>query len=273
MLRSLAAIPVLAVVLFFSSCGKKGAAESHYIKANDLVMNNDFDGGKAEYLKTLEEDSTNWKAYYQLANLSQLQGRFEDAMYYFDQCIRHNPQFALGYFNRSNLADFLGDDKRSNADLNTTISIKHDFYAAYLGRARKKIAAKRLNMAIADLDTAIGLRPDFYMAYSMRGSCKYQLKQFDAAIKDFDEEIAKAPRHMLGYVNRAVAEGELKHYREGINDLNAALQIDPLWTQAYLYRGVFYHSLGKKDSGCGDFRMAYKLHNPQAEAYSQQYCK
>jgi tetratricopeptide (TPR) repeat protein len=236
-------------------------------------MNNDFDAGKSEYLKAIEEDTTNWKAYYQLANLSQLQGRFEDAMYYFDECIKHNPKFVLGYFTRSSMADFLGDEKRSAMDLNSAISLKRDFYAAYLGRARKEIAARKYPAAVADLDTAISIRPDFYMAYSMRGSCKYSMKQYEAAIKDFDEEIAKAPRHMLGYVNRSVALGEMKRYREAITDLNAALQIDPLWTQAYLYRGVFYHSLGKKDSGCGDFRMAYKLHNPQAEAYSAQYCK
>jgi hypothetical protein len=28
-----------------------------------------------------------------------------------------------------------------------------------------------------------------------------------------------------------------------------------------------------KDSGCGDFRMAFKLKNPQAEAYTKEFCK
>jgi Tfp pilus assembly protein PilF len=77
----------------------------------------------------------------------------------------------------------------------------------------------------------------------------------------------------MGYVNRALVYGEQQNYRAAINDLNAAINIDPLWSQAYLYRGMYYIKNKTKDSACGDFRMAFKLNNPQAQAYSDQYCK
>jgi tetratricopeptide (TPR) repeat protein len=107
----------------------------------------------------------------------------------------------------------------------------------------------------------------------MRGSCKYRIRDFEGAIQDFNKEIEFSPNHVMGYVNRALAYGELKQYRPAINDLDIAIGIDPMWSQSYIYRGVFYNLINVKDSSCGDFRMAFKLNNPQAEAYSKQYCK
>ena len=77
----------------------------------------------------------------------------------------------------------------------------------------------------------------------------------------------------MGYVNRAVAYGELKNYRAAVDDLSVAIQIDPMWSQSLIYRGIYYNKMNKKDSGCGDFRVALKLKNPQAESFSNEYCK
>jgi Tfp pilus assembly protein PilF len=107
----------------------------------------------------------------------------------------------------------------------------------------------------------------------MRGSCKFKSGDIQGAIKDFSSEIELMPTHLMGYVNRAIAFGELKNYQAAINDLSVAIQIDPLWSQSFLYRGVFYHKVNRRDSGCGDFRMAVNLKNPQADAYSKEYCK
>lgn len=267
-------IAAISLLVFFSSCGKKvSKSEEHYLKGNEFIFNDDYINARTEFTDAIEADSTNWRACYQLGGICQMEGKFQDALFYFEKALKLNPKFVLGHFTMSNLEDFMGNEKQSMKDLKRTISLKRDLFMPRLIKARKEYAAGKFNVAIADLDTAIAIRHDFYMVYSMRGSAKYQLKAYEAAIKDFDEEIKYAPSHNMGYVNRAVANGELKNYRAAIQDLSTALQIDPLFTQAYLYRGVFFHKLNIKDSGCGDFRMAYKLKNPQAEAYSKEYCK
>lgn len=246
--------------------------EMHYLSGNELVLKEDFDNAIKEYELAIKADSTNWKACYQVAGIYELKGDMKNAYAYFTQALTINPKFSLGYFNRSNMEELMGSDKASMKDLKAVLKTK-PFYMAYLTMGEKENRVGHYREAVAAFDSAVMLNPDFYAAYSMRGMARYKSGDLNGAIHDFDLEIQMAPDHLMGYVNRAVAYGEQKNYRAAIADLSTVLNLDPMWSQAYIYRGMYYYQLGVKDSACGDFRVAYKMKNPQAEAYSKQYCK
>src|SRR5947207_291009 len=109
-------LAVLPFCLLLGSCGEKkptltaGAAEvkKHYDLANDYVLRDKLDSAETEYNMCIKADSNNWKAYYQLGGLYQMKGDFKHSLFCFSKAIAINPEFTLGYFNRSNLEDFMG---------------------------------------------------------------------------------------------------------------------------------------------------------------------
>jgi tetratricopeptide (TPR) repeat protein len=287
MMRFRSTLILSCVVLFLFSCKQKEAAttdtkasskvnsssKEHFDKGNDYLFNDDLENAKKEYLAAVQADTTNWKACYELASVFSLLGEFGNAYTFYNRTVELNPKFATGFYSKANLEEMVGDDKQSEKDMRHVLELKKDMYMAILTLGRKEYAKKNYKMAIRFFDTAISMRNDFYMVYNMRGSCKYSIGDVAGAIADFDQEIKLFPTHSRGYVNRAVAYGEQKNYRAAINDLNEAINIEPLWSQGYIYRGLYYIKNNTKDSACGDFRIAYKLKNPDAEAYSKQYCQ
>src|SRR4051812_16617803 len=71
------------------------SSREHFLKANDLVFNGDFDNGRKEYDLAIKADTGNWQAYYQLANVCELQGDIRGAAGYFSRAIALKPKFAL----------------------------------------------------------------------------------------------------------------------------------------------------------------------------------
>ena len=72
----------LLAITGLSSCEKKVAPpkDEHYQKGNDYLFESNFMKAKAEYELAIEQDSNNWKAYYQLANVYELEGDFGNSL-------------------------------------------------------------------------------------------------------------------------------------------------------------------------------------------------
>ncbi len=259
-------------LLLLNSCKPSvPVSEEHYLKGNDLVLNNDLDNARKEYELAIKADSNNWKACYQLAGVFELQGDFKDSYFYFSKSVAINPKFTLGYFNRANLEEILGENRGSDKDMKSVMENK-PFFMAQLSRGRKEMSMGNLKDAITNFDEAIKSRPDLYITYSMRGSCKYRMGDFAGAIKDFDNEVQLSPGSVMGLVNRSVAYSEMKDLKSAMNDINTAIQIDPSMAQAYIYKGVYCLKSNMPDSACINFNVAKKLNHPQADNYIKQYC-
>jgi len=272
MYKTILTILIGVTLISFNACKPAvSVSDQHLLKGNNLVLDNDLENAQKEYEMAIKADTTNWRACYELAGVYELTGDFKASYFYFSKAVQLNPKFTLGYYNRSNLEELIGDAKGAEKDLKTVMENK-PFYIALLTQGKTDYGKGNLKKSIADLDEAIKARPDFYLAYSIRGSCKYRDGDLKGAISDFDMEVKLNPDNMMGYVNRGVAESENKDFRAAITDMNIALQINPLWSQGYLYRGTFYNSLNVKDSACGDFKMAKKLKNPDAENYLKKFC-
>lgn len=263
---------LISGLILLNSCKPSvSVTDEHYLKGNELVLSNDLDEARKEFELAIKADSNNWKACYQLAGVFELQGDFKDSYFYFSKSIAINPKFTLGYFNRANLEEILGENKASDRDMKSVMDNK-PFFMAQLSKARKEMNVGNFKEAIAYFDEAIKSRPDLYITYSMRGSCKYRMGDFAGAIKDFDNEVQLSPGSVMGLLNRSVAYSELKDFKSAMNDINAAINIDPTLAQAYIYKGVFCLKANMNDSACFNFNVAKKLNHPQADNYIQQYC-
>src|ERR1700740_1251560 len=109
---------VLCVFSLYACKNKTSESKEHFEKANDMLFSDDLTNAKKEYELALQADTTNWKASYELANVCELQGDFNNSLYYFTKTIQLNPKFALAYYNRSSLEATVGEDKASAKDLN-----------------------------------------------------------------------------------------------------------------------------------------------------------
>ncbi len=262
----------IACLSLINSCKPSvSVSEEHYLKGNELVLSNDLDNARKEYELAIKADSNNWKACYQLAGVFELQGDFKDSYFYFTKSVTINPKFTLGYFNRANLEEILGETRGSDKDMKSVMENK-PFFMAQLSQGRKQMSIGNIKDAISYFDEAIKSRPDLYITYSMRGSCKYRMGDFAGAIKDFDNEVQLSPGSVMGLVNRSVAFSEMKDLKSAMNDINAAIQIDPTQAQAYIYKGVYCLKSNLPDSACINFNVAKKLNHPQADNYIKQYC-
>ena len=164
----------------------------------------------------------------------ELQGKenLEQAIVEYDEAIRLDPQFALGYAHRG-------------------------WTYAQLDQNQQ---------AFQDFDEAIRLDPELAPAYLFRGSVYAGLGQYHQAIQDFDQAIRVDLLYTNAYVPRANAfllrggiYDELGQYERAIADLDEAIRLDPEYAIAYFARGDAYDQLGKESEAREDFERAREL--------------
>src|SRR5215470_13745884 len=99
-----------------------------------------------------------FEAYKQGADL-QAKGRYQEAIPYFDEAIRLNPNYGSAYFNRAVSYKKLGENQKAIDDWTEAILVHPNDADAYSNRGGAYKDLGQLKRAIEDFDKAINLDP------------------------------------------------------------------------------------------------------------------
>lgn len=140
------------------------------------------------------------------ADIEYKKGNYENAIEYYSNYIKENPNDAYAYLNRAvakgNLNDYAGEIQ----DYNKAIEINANDEYLYNNRGVAKFKLDDYTGAILDYNKAININPYLGSAYFNRGNTKFKLDDYMGAIQDYNKAINIDPNDAQVYYNRAISK-------------------------------------------------------------------
>jgi tetratricopeptide (TPR) repeat protein len=218
--------------------------------------------------------------------------------------IRLEPNHPLGYVNRGQTLNDLGDRVAAVNSINKALQLAPGFPPAVdllkkigtmNGKGRKPApepspeAAKRyfalcafpitdvgpnqegINRVI-DACTALinskgGSNENRALVHLQRGSIYRRLGKYELALADFSESLRYDPQSALAYTGRGNAYRGLRQLEQSIADHTEALRLKPDDAASYNNRGNAWQDLKNNDRAIADYDMAIKFDPNYASAY------
>ena len=164
-----------------------------YYGLDDGSIFRDFTGFASSHSpnKPIKPHAETSHAKLRIANKYYQQGKYQEAIDYYTEAIKINPDFAEAYFNR--------------------------------GFA--KAALKQYTEAIDDYTRAISINPDYGEAYNNRGAAKYDLGEYTQGVKDFTQAIRINPDNASAHANCGLVHKKSGNFPEARRDFETALRL------------------------------------------------
>lgn len=125
--------------------------------------------------KSYTQEQTSAIGYYTTGLDHYSKQNFQEAIKYYSQAIKENPNFAEAYFQRGCSKHNADDYKGAISDFNHSIKLQPSNYLFYKQRASSKTMLKDYTGAISDCDQAIVIKSDYDKAYALRGILKIEM--------------------------------------------------------------------------------------------------
>ncbi|MBX7073362.1 MAG: tetratricopeptide repeat protein [Pirellulales bacterium] len=183
----------------FARYGKQLISWAHNERGEVLAEQGRGEEALADFEKSLQYDSTRWKALHNRAISYALAGLYDQSLADFDATIKLKPNYANAYFNRGELLYDRGEYQQ----------------------------------AVEDYSRAIRLAPRDSEAYNSRGHAWYKQGNFDRAVADYNRALQLEPENAAAYVNRGDTYADRGQYGQAASDYRAAIRINPNLGRAY----------------------------------------
>jgi len=160
------------------------------------------------------------------------QGKFEQALVYYQQAIRINPQLAEAHHNMSVTLSSLG----------------------------------RYDEAVSHCREAIRLKPDYFKAYNTLGIALSYQQKYDEALNCFNKSLQIKPDYAEAHNNIGAVLRLLGKNEQAADHFQRALQLKPNYPDAYYNLGSIFELQGKTDQAADCYRKALQINPRHANA-------
>jgi len=150
-----------------------------------------------------------------------------DALGYYTEYLRDNPQSSAAYNNRGIAWSETKSYYSAIKDYTKAIKIDPNHAAAYNNRGNAWAEKEEYDNAIEDFTQAIKLDPKYVMAYKNRGLAWRLQGEYDRAIKNYTEAIKLSPKYVTIYNDRAIVWKLKGEYGNVIEDYTEVVKLDP----------------------------------------------
>ncbi len=189
------------------------------------------------------------------------QGRWQDALPFYDKTIQLDPDYAQAYVDRALVYISMNQPDRAVQDATKAITLNPESIYAYLNRSTAYYLMHQSEKVIDDANKTISLNPATVDAYVNRAGGYLQLGKYQEAIADYNKAMVIAPAYSAPYYDLGQTYIKMGQYEKGIDEMNKALALNPDEGTAifYHYRALAYKKLGKIDLADNDNQKAKEL--------------
>jgi tetratricopeptide (TPR) repeat protein len=159
--------------------------------------------------------------YYQKGLLLAQTRDYRNAIYYFDEAIRLDPNLLMAWFCRANTRYKLSELINANNDMDYVFDASRDLTVSV--RPIDSVSkAKAYNQIIRDYNKVISLDPDFYFVYFNKGYVRSLTGDYWGAINDFSKAIDLKDDFAEAYYNKGLLLLFMKLNSTGCSNLSRA---------------------------------------------------
>jgi len=102
-----------------------------------------------------------------------------------------------------------------------------DTASLLMGRVRRAVEAKNIDLAVRLLDSIVVLRPDYIEAWNRRATLHYMQKDFTRSIEDIRQTLAREPRHFGALAGLGLIMQELGDDKRALEVYRKAIEVNP----------------------------------------------
>jgi tetratricopeptide (TPR) repeat protein len=200
------------------------------------------------------------KAFDQAVMLTR-QGKFQEAIPYYDKAIQMNPKLADAWQSRGYAYARLGKYNEAHRDADEALKINPKFGIAYKLKGFTNGLQRKWDEAIPFYTKAIETKA-FVRALTNRGVCYYEKRDFDKAIQDLNDAVKYNARdgQAFFYLGNCFALGK-NDLPKAVEYYSKAIDVQPTMPEAWGERGLCLVRIGKVEEGKKDVDKAGQL-NP-----------
>jgi protein O-GlcNAc transferase len=271
-------------------------------QAIQSFQNNNFERSDSILTGVLKRDAKCLPALHILGLIRASQGKFNEAVEFFQKALKLNPQDesirlnlakafsdqgmdgeALPHFKKA--TELMPGNVSAWISLGKTLSNlqnEHDAIDCYnkalaidskliSGWSNKAFALFKLGNYQDSLncyDEAISLEPNNPVAWSEKGVVLHTLQKYEGAIFNYDKAIEINPNLAAAFLNKGAALKELKRNQEALSFCKIALNLDPHMPDAWLNAGINFRELKQFDDAIYHLDEALRLSPKLANNWS-----
>lgn len=171
------------------------------------------------------------------------QGRYTEALAFFEQATRRAPQHFAAWFNLGYTLFKLKRWSEVVAASEHATTLDPTFAAAWiiLGAALNQL--NRSEEGLAACERALALAPYDAIAWSNKGSALCRISRYDEALAACDQALLFDPTYAGAWNNKGVVLNVLKRYHEALGVVNHALTLDRTVAEFWDTKGEVLHGL------------------------------
>ena len=154
-------------------------------------------------------------------------GRYEEALRYFDEALRVQPNNLKALFNKAVMLQMLGKYVEAIKYYDEYLKINPYDPEAWSNKGMALRRMGRVNEAIECYEKGIDLNPEDATLWSNKGIALRSMKKIDEAIKCYDRALEIDPNDAGIWSNKGVALQSVGRLEEAIKCYDRALEIDP----------------------------------------------
>ncbi len=135
-------------------------AEAYNLRGVAYQNTDKIENARKDFLQSIELDSSNYKAYYNLGRIEIDENNHPDAIRYISKAIGLSPEEADLYNNRGVAYHAIGQTDLAIEDFTRAIALDSGSSIAFSNRAKVFRSLTRWHEAIADYTSSLSLKPD-----------------------------------------------------------------------------------------------------------------
>jgi len=247
------------------------ASSGNYVAHNNLGITlieqgdlNQAAGHYSEAQKIRSDGVTNVNLGSALAK----QGKNEEAMKYFEESLRLNPNYAEAHNNLGNLLMQQGSANEAMAHYLKAVQLKPDLPEAHANLGFYYANQRDDGKAISHLSEVVRLRPDHWKAHFYLGNLLMETGRIQDALDHFKAAARLNPGDALIQSGFGIALASNNQYAEAEEHLLEAVRLKPDDADVYYNLGVLSSKQNKKEQAIRYLKNAIQLRPQYAKALS-----
>jgi tetratricopeptide (TPR) repeat protein len=186
-------------------------------------------------------------------------GQYPEAAIQFKNAIQVDPRFADAHYKLAQTDMKLGDGENFRQELETTIQLQPDYFAARLDLANLLVLAhnydesrgqldgarRELASAKEQLDWLVQNQPSNPEVFIARSNYNAATNNTAAAMADMQKAVALGPSRSDSYLSLAVLQVQQQQWDAAEANFKKAVELSPNSTSALVYLGNLYQTRGR----------------------------
>ncbi len=167
-------------------------------------------------------------------------GHYDKALAAYEESLKQDSKFALGYLLKGNIHNSLGMMKEALDAYNKAIKCDEQFVIAYNNKGNTLFSIGKINEALNEYDRALKINSQFAMAHNQKGNVLFAMGRIKEAKEEYNNAIKIDFSIAIAHLNRGNLFLQENNPREALKSYNNAIKVDSKFLAAYFQKIIVY---------------------------------